>query len=237
LKLAQNNPEERLDAFSNNTSTFERHIHLSRYNYAANYINSVEPRSERMLIDAACGLGYGSYVLSTRTNAAVHGTDISHAAVRYATANYALAEKITFTVCSITQLPFDDNLFDFFICFETIEHLRKDDAVKALTEMRRVLKSNGFLLISSPNRRMTRVFQLLFQTQNPFHLCEYTPRQLYDLITAHGFVLRQQLGQFLYLPLLSRLAIKVFPAVYLRPSTSLHPALCMIFLYSCQVRK
>ncbi len=47
------------------------------------------------------------------------------------------------------RLPFEDNYFDVVFCLEVIEHLY--DPIHLLMETRRILKSGGFLVISTPN--------------------------------------------------------------------------------------
>ena len=51
----------------------------------------------------------------------------------------------------IDTLPFDDNTFDVVLCCELIEHLRINP-LRMLREARRVLKDNGTLILTTPNR-------------------------------------------------------------------------------------
>src|SRR3989344_4412706 len=60
----------------------------------------------------------------------------------------ALDEKITVYTGSITALPFQNNSYDLIICSDVIEHI-KDDA-KAVSELARVLASNGTMIITVP---------------------------------------------------------------------------------------
>jgi len=48
-----------------------------------------------------------------------------------------------------TNLNFKDSSFDVIISFETIEHIKHYD--KFLSELKRVLKPNGVLIMSTPN--------------------------------------------------------------------------------------
>lgn len=61
-----------------------------------------------------------------------------------------------------SALPFADGTFDFVTMVETFEHIYNDDRPRALAECRRVLKSGGRLVLSTPNHasvveRMKRV--------------------------------------------------------------------------------
>jgi len=49
---------------------------------------------------------------------------------------------------SIPGLPFKDDVFDSVLCTEVLEHLPEPD--KAITEIRRVLKKDGYLYVTVP---------------------------------------------------------------------------------------
>ncbi len=49
---------------------------------------------------------------------------------------------------SITELPFEDKMFDFVCAFDVIEHVENDPL--AVSEMKRVAKDDGVLLITVP---------------------------------------------------------------------------------------
>lgn len=58
-------------------------------------------------------------------------------------------EKVRFVAGDATALPFSDRSFDAVTMFDVLEHIPDDR--KAITEALRVLKTGGFLLISTPN--------------------------------------------------------------------------------------
>jgi SAM-dependent methyltransferase len=68
--------------------------------------------------------------------------------------------------------PFADNSFDVVVTFQVIEHIKDD--VSFLKEIHRVLKPGGFAMITTPNRPMSL-------SRNPWHIREYTGRELGDL--------------------------------------------------------
>ena len=102
----------------------------------------------KTVLDVACGEGYGSRFMSDVATS-VTGVDISSEAVVHASTAY-IRNNLSFRQGSATALDFPDESFDVVVSFETIEHLLEQ--AKMLAEIRRVLRTNGFLIISSPNR-------------------------------------------------------------------------------------
>ena len=78
---------------------------------------------------------------------------------------------------SVTEIPCPDAAFDFVFCTEVLEHV-PDDALAA-REMARVLKSGGYLLISTPTPPAPF---------DPNHVREgYTLAQMTDVLGKAGF--------------------------------------------------
>jgi len=48
----------------------------------------------------------------------------------------------------LTELPFQDETFDCILCYHVLEHI--EDDIKALSEMYRILKKDGWAIIQSP---------------------------------------------------------------------------------------
>jgi len=70
---------------------------------------------------------------------------------------------------NIPPLPYDDNSFDCIVSFQVIEHIADDNFF--LKEISRVLKPNGFALMTTPNRPLSL-------SRNPWHEREYTADEL-----------------------------------------------------------
>lgn len=120
--------------------------HMHRYALAAGLC------AGKRVLDAACGEGYGSALLASTAESVV-GVDISAEAVAFAAGKYT-AGNLEYRRGSVTDLSgagLGDHEFDVVVSFETIEHLTEQDAM--LQELRRVLKPEGLLIISSPDKR------------------------------------------------------------------------------------
>lgn len=65
----------------------------------------------------------------------------------------SLKNKIKFKVEDATSLSFPDESFDIVVSFSTIDHIPSQKAREtAISEMCRVLKKKGYLVITVPNR-------------------------------------------------------------------------------------
>lgn len=74
-------------------------------------------------------------------------------------------------------LPFDANLFDCVVFAEVLEHLQPSSVARTLSEIGRVLKPGGFLVLTTPNRfnlgsRLKMLFGAEFLDRN--HVREYS---------------------------------------------------------------
>ena len=135
--------------------------HRARYWWAADYVEG------KQVLDAGCGTGFGTAILSERRPARLVGVDISEEAVERAGDLAPRADELR--QADVRELPFADSTFDVVVCFEVIEHIDRQD--EALDELRRVLRPTGCLLISSPNRDV-------YTPGNPHHVHEYAREEL-----------------------------------------------------------
>src|SRR5439155_5856786 len=92
---------------------------------------------------------YGSALLA-RHAAEVVGADIAAEVIAQARARYAAVQNLEFVAADCAVLPFPDASFDAVVSFETIEHITQQEAF--LDEVRRVLRTDGLFVLSSPNK-------------------------------------------------------------------------------------
>jgi ubiquinone/menaquinone biosynthesis C-methylase UbiE len=133
----------------------------------------------KVVLDLACGEGYGSALLSTVAQS-VLGVDVAQEAVEHARATYGHVPNLRFEVASATQTGLPAASVDMVVSFETIEHLAEQ--AEMLAEIRRVLKPAGLLVMSSPNRP---VYSEGRNYHNEFHVKELDFAEFDALLKPH----------------------------------------------------
>lgn len=144
--------------------------HLKLYVFAGEFCRL------RRVLDVACGSGYGTHYLAAIAREAI-GVDRSREAIEYAVKRY-VHPRATFAVMDACALTFQDQTFDVVCSFETIEHL--EDVETYLAEVRRVLKSDGLYLVSTPWVQRTTD-----SPENPFHHREWSPTDFKALLDKY----------------------------------------------------
>jgi len=157
---------ERLETFVFNENMVE---HLHRYSMATRYVQ------KKVVLDIACGEGYGTNLLSEAA-AFVFGVDISSEIISAATDKYRRG-NISFLQGSADKIPVKSGIIDVVVSFETIEH--HDRHEEMLLEIKRVLKPAGILIMSSPDKRY---YTDETRYNNPFHVKELYANQFRELI-------------------------------------------------------
>ncbi len=142
------------------------------------YIMARELAASKVVLDIACGEGYGSAILG-QVAKHVMGIDVSPDAVAHAIQRYG-RDNIEFREGSCAEIPLDNNCVDLVVSFETIEHLHQHDAM--LREIRRVLRQDGILIISSPEKFE---YSILPRYCNPYHVKELYRHEFEELIGSN----------------------------------------------------
>ncbi|EQM68733.1 glycosyltransferase [Pseudomonas tohonis] len=158
-----------------------RSEHYHRYLVASSIV------AQKDVLDLASGEGYGSLLLSEQARTVV-GVDVSQEAVDHARSIYQRS-NLEFYQGTASALDLPDHSFDVVVSFETIEHLYEQREM--LSEIRRVLRADGVLLISSPNKPVYREEN---EEHNPFHVKELDFQEL-DVLLREHFETVHYLGQ------------------------------------------
>ena len=134
-------------------------------------LNNPNPR----ILDVGCGTGANLKMLAAHGRA--EGVDISPQAVEFCGQRGLDSVKLG----AAEHLPYESGSFDLVTALDVVEHL--DDDVAGLREMRRVLRSDGRVLLFVP------AFMFLWGVQDEVsnHRRRYTLPSLLRAVEAAGF--------------------------------------------------
>lgn len=135
--------------------------HIARYNFILKYVK------DKNVLDAACGTGYGSSLMSYVAKS-ITGYDLSSEALDY-------AKQLTY-YCPTrfakkklgTKIP--DKKFDVIVSFETIEHIKE---IEKFIEW--VARNSKMFIFSIPN-------ELYDRKDNNFHLHRFTLEKIKNIV-------------------------------------------------------
>ncbi len=128
---------------------FARIVFRNRIKYALNMANPIN----KVVLDIGCGAGFMAYNLSengAKTIASDLRTKLNKSNSFFN--NLLSCPKIEFNNADIFHLPFKSKSFDIVYALDMLEHL--ENAELALLEIKRVLKSDGSLIVSIPNENI-----------------------------------------------------------------------------------
>lgn len=137
------------------------------YELVLNYLNK-----NQILLDIACGDGTGSKYLSKYVST-VYAADIDSVQIQKNISEYKI-DNLYFSVENGEKLSFEDGSFDIITSMETIEHC--SDFHAFLKELKRTLKDNGLLFISTPQNSIGHT------PLNSAHNIEFSKLQFLELL-------------------------------------------------------
>ena len=164
--------------------------HIVRYRFAKDQLQSAES-GKISILDAACGVGYGSFYLTQQLNCFITAVDRSDEALALANKNFK-SEAIRFLKddCHTLAAASLHGTYDAVISFETLEHLPYPE--KFIDACYQNLHVGGKLIISTPNQLVTSPDGTI---NWDFHEKEYQPEELIVLLSKAGFTDVKLYGQ------------------------------------------
>jgi SAM-dependent methyltransferase len=158
---------------------------IARYRFAQMYGKDLS------VLDIASGTGLGTSILG-ETARAVLGVDISPESIKYAK-EHNQKGNVTYQEGSATDHAlFPAQHFPLIVSYETIEHLNAVERKIYLSNLLYWLSGDGYVLISTPNKRVTSPFTA--KPENRFHELEFTKEELIKELTPY-FRIEAMYGQ------------------------------------------
>ncbi|MFA6099043.1 MAG: class I SAM-dependent methyltransferase [Patescibacteria group bacterium] len=131
IKKTVNFYNQNVDGYMQKTVNLQDKPWLNKF---ASYL----PKKAKVL-DIGCGYGRDTNFFVAK-NFDAYGIDLSPKMIAKAKKFSPLGK---FSVMDMLKLKFDHDFFDGIWCSATLPHLNKKDAVRAIKEIKRVLKKNG----------------------------------------------------------------------------------------------
>jgi SAM-dependent methyltransferase len=168
-------------------------------------VGRIAPYLSGRWLDYGCAEGGYAFALLSNGASSVVGVDVQEDRI-----NQAIARRIpnaVFHAFDGSRLDFPDGSFDGAFVNEVLEHVA--DEQESLREIRRVLKSNGYLIVMSPNRwfpfegHPVSIGRVRFGpaplipwlperwTRKWTHARNYWPKQLIGHVRRAGFAVRE----------------------------------------------
>ncbi len=179
VELCKSNSREAYDRLWNDKDMLKTYLEPARvesYMFVVNYVLSKSFGNR--IIDI--GFGSGDFLRLLASHAPerkfeIYGIDYSEAAVNRASKILPFGQ---FTTGDVYSLPYPANYFDQIYCIQTLEHLELPAQV--ISEMDRICKPDGMILISIPNGDLdTYEGHLNFWNKESF-LTILAPREIID---------------------------------------------------------
>jgi predicted SAM-dependent methyltransferase len=115
-----------------------------------------------------------------------------------------MGNNVTDVLADVRDLPFADDVAEEILCVNLIDHMKKDEFLKALQGWKRVLKPGGTLIIDVDDRQKQAQLLAMAETRAELewglrlmycdhkapgrtHWWGYTPEYLKDILTEAGF--------------------------------------------------
>jgi len=144
------------------------------------------------ILDIGCGKGIiTNLIRQVYPNSEITGLDYSLSAINYASKKFP---SIDFIVSDANILPFKTNTFDLVIMNNIFEHIVSP--ISVILNVNKVLKKNGYLIISTPNRyRLSSLLSCLTGNKVNLislnHITEYSIGQIVEILKYTGFKLNE----------------------------------------------
>lgn len=147
-------------------------------------------QAAQTLLDVGCGTGTLLHTALQQTPGLhVVGVDLTPAML--AIARQKLPNTATLQQASADCLPFADHRFDWVVSSSVFHYLRNPRT--ALAELRRVLKPEGYLVLTDWDRSAVPMAMLdcWLSWRDPAHYCTYTTHEAQTLVIEAGFTVKR----------------------------------------------
>ena len=171
------NPEREIDMFSQALQRINNGQRVLFLEQLVIYKNLADYLKGEVVHDAGCGLGIGTNILDKKCFAS--GSDVSEKNIKIAGGFFPEVHFFRWDLKEKNKAAYEN-----LLAIEVIEHI--EDVPLIIENL--LLACSKRLFLSTPNRNNLRLGQ--DKPINDFHVMEYTPSEVLELIGDHEVILR-----------------------------------------------
>lgn len=155
---------------------FEFFLVLSRYKFAARLL-----KKEAHVLDAGCGLGIGSVLLS-QFSKKVTAVDYDQELLKINKEQYKKISNLTFEHLDLLSLPAEHPTYDSVVSLDVIEHFPQEQIPTVVNNLANLTADGGFSIIGTPNIA-SQPYASSRRRESHFH--EFEPDELKSLLSKY----------------------------------------------------
>lgn len=197
------------------SADFQKRIYESQDNYFKGNLKDDYPRIKQIhkfmkkvigssalkILDVGCASGEITSIFSPKNH--IYGVDISGPFLAEAKKNGLTVKEADLE----KEIPFPSSTFDMALCSEVIEHVVDTD--KLLSEINRVIKKNGDLILTIPNINSVISYPMMFFFDLPPylssryrgpHVRDFTLKTIKLALENNGFKIINYTGSSFFIP-------------------------------------
>ncbi|HCJ67693.1 MAG TPA: hypothetical protein DHV62_10375 [Elusimicrobia bacterium] len=135
------------------------------------------------IIDVGCGPGIETKFIIGK-GFRYEGIDLSQKMIEIAKRNNPTA---TFRIMDMHELNYSDNEFDGIMALESLIHLPKSEVRTIITDLCRILKPGGVILLALQKGKGEKIISFPFQKEKKCLLTLFTIDEMKNLLSESGF--------------------------------------------------
>jgi len=154
--------------------------------------NFIPKNTVQKAVEIGAGEGHISqFIVKSFNQSSIILTDIYKERLEEAEKRLGIQPNITFQKEDICQLSFANESLDLVVCCEVLEHISNYE--KGLNEIYRVVKKNGYFLISVPREPLWRILNMARGKyirdlgNTPTHINHWSSTSIKKLVQKSGF--------------------------------------------------
>ncbi len=151
------------------------------------FLELIDKKENEKVLELGCSSGFLTEHLGKVT-----AIDTSEDMLTITRKKNPLAECIH---ADMFELPFKNNSFDKVVTMRVWNHLDRNDLIKAIKEVKRVLKNKGYLIFDAEDKSWLRrfigiIYKFIFRPTG-YKIYQYSMRELYNILKNEGFIIEK----------------------------------------------